>query len=62
MSKVLVYSEVHGDTVKSVALEILGKLAGQEVDVAVIGDLPEAGVKALAERVPPISIKSLVTD
>ena len=50
MSKVLVYSEVHGDTVKSVALEILGKLAGQEVDVAVVGDLPEAGVKALAQN------------
>ncbi len=50
MSKVLVYSEVHGDTVKSVALEILGKLAGQEIDVAVIGDLPDAGAKALAEH------------
>lgn len=50
MSKVLVYAEVHGDTVKSVALEILGKLAGQEIDVAVVGDLPDAGVKALAEH------------
>ncbi len=50
MSKVLVFTETTDDNVKSVTLEILGKLTGQEVDVACIGNLPEAGAKALAEH------------
>ena len=48
MSKVLVYTEAHDNSVKSVALEILGKLAGQEIEVAVIGNLGDEGVKDLA--------------
>lgn len=50
MAKVLVFTETQNDNVKTVTLEILGKLAGNEIDVACIGDLPEAGVKALAEH------------
>lgn len=50
MAKVLVFTETQNDNVKTVTLEILGKLAGNDIDVACIGDLPEAGVKALAEH------------
>lgn len=49
MSKVLVYSEVSKDKIKPVTLEILGKLQGQEIEVAVIGDLPEEQSKVLGE-------------
>ena len=49
MSNVLVYSEVSNDKIKPVTLEILGKLSGQNVDVAVIGDLSDDQVKVLAE-------------
>lgn len=48
MSKVLVFAEIHGDDVKSVAYEILGKLNGQSVDVAAIGTIPAAAAKKLA--------------
>jgi electron transfer flavoprotein alpha subunit len=50
MAKVLVFTETTGDNVKNVTLEILGKLAGNDIDVASIGDIPEAGVKALTEH------------
>lgn len=50
MAKILVFTETTKDNVKSVTLEILGKLAGQEVDVAVIGDLPADGMTALASH------------
>lgn len=49
MSKVLVFSEVSKDKIKPVTLEILGKLQGQEVEVAVIGDLGDDQVKVLGE-------------
>lgn len=49
MAKILVYTETSGDNVKSVTLEILGKLTGQTVEVACIGDLSAEGTKALAE-------------
>ncbi|MCR9205865.1 MAG: electron transfer flavoprotein subunit alpha/FixB family protein [Halobacteriovoraceae bacterium] len=49
MAKVLVFTETTNDNVKSVTLEILGKLTGNDIDVACIGELPEAGAKALAE-------------
>lgn len=49
MAKILVYSEVSHDKVKPVTLEILGKLAGQEVEVAVIGDLNDDQAKVLGE-------------
>lgn len=49
MSKVLVFSETNKGNVKPVTLEILGRIAGQEVEVAVIGDLGDDQVKVLAE-------------
>jgi electron transfer flavoprotein alpha subunit len=50
MAKILIFTESTSDNVKSVSLEILGRLGGHELHVASIGDLPEAGVKALAEN------------
>lgn len=50
MAKVLIFSETNKGNVKPVTLEILGKLAGQDVDVAVIGDLGDDQVKVLAEH------------
>ncbi|MBH47995.1 MAG: electron transfer flavoprotein subunit alpha [Halobacteriovorax sp.] len=50
MSKVLVFAEVQGDDVKSVAYEILGKLSGQSVDVAAIGSIPAAAAEKLAKH------------
>ncbi len=48
MAKVLVFTETTANSVKSVTLEILGKLSGQSIDVVAIGDVPEEGIKALA--------------
>ncbi|GAB4012022.1 MAG: electron transfer flavoprotein subunit alpha [Bdellovibrio sp.] len=45
MSKTLVFTEYSKDSVKSVTLEILGKLKGLKPDVVAIGDLP-ANAKA----------------
>ncbi len=50
MANVLVFSETNKGAVKPVTLEILGKLTGQSVDVAVIGDLADDQVKVLAEH------------
>lgn len=50
MANVLVFSETNKGNVKAVTLEILGKLAGQTVDVAVIGDLGDDQVKVLGEH------------
>ena len=47
MAKVLVFTENTADNVKSVSLEILGKLAGNEIEVVSIGDIPADGVSAL---------------
>ncbi len=49
MAKILVFTELHGDHAKSVSLEILGKLAGHQVDVAAIGSVPSAAVADLAK-------------
>lgn len=49
MAKVAVFTETQGDNVKSVTLEILGKLAGQEVDVISIGDVSDSGLAELAK-------------
>ncbi|MFG1500332.1 electron transfer flavoprotein subunit alpha/FixB family protein [Halobacteriovorax sp. XZX-3] len=46
MAKILVFSETSGETVKSVTFEILGKLAGHTVDVAIVGDM---GANATAD-------------
>lgn len=50
MAKVLVFTETTDNNVKSVTLEILGRLTGQEVDVACVGNIGDEGVKALAEH------------
>jgi electron transfer flavoprotein alpha subunit len=49
MAKVLVYTELNHGKVKNVTLEILGKLKGQTVDVAVIGDMDAAAVAECAK-------------
>lgn len=49
MANVLVFTELHDGHVKPVTLEILGKLAGQNCDVAVIGDIAADQVAALAK-------------
>lgn len=50
MANVLVFTELHDGHVKPVTLEILGKLAGQTADVAVIGDLSAEEVAKLAKH------------
>ncbi|OUR92896.1 electron transfer flavoprotein subunit alpha [Halobacteriovorax marinus] len=49
MAKVLVFTELTSDHVKSVTLEILGKLTGNDVDVAAIGQVPAGAVAELAK-------------
>ncbi|EQC43392.1 electron transfer flavoprotein subunit alpha/FixB family protein [Bacteriovorax sp. Seq25_V] len=49
MAKVLVFAEANGDTVKSVTFEILGKLAGHTVDVALVGNMGANAVSDLAK-------------
>lgn len=48
MAKILVFTEIAGDAVKNVTLEILGKLNGHTVDVAAIGLIPEGAMGDLA--------------
>lgn len=50
MANVLVFTELHDGHVKPVTLEILGKLAGQTADVAVIGDISADQVAVLAKH------------
>lgn len=50
MANVLVFTELHDGHVKPVTLEILGKLAGQTADVAVIGDIAADQVAELAKN------------
>lgn len=49
MANVLVFTELHNDKVKPVTFEILGKLAGNNSDVAVIGDISADQVAELAK-------------
>ncbi len=49
MAKILVFTELHGNHVKGVTLEILGKLAGHTVEVAAIGAVPAEAVADLAK-------------
>jgi electron transfer flavoprotein alpha subunit len=49
MSKILVFSELAGEHVKNVTMEILGKMNGLHADVAVVGDLPQAALDDLAK-------------
>ncbi len=48
MARILVFTESSATSVKNVTLEILGKLSGQSIEVASIGDIPADGMKALA--------------
>jgi len=50
MANVLVFTELHDGHVKPVTLEILGKLKGQNSDVAVIGDISAEQVAVLAKH------------
>lgn len=50
MSKTLVFTEYSKETVKSVTLEILGKLKGLKPDVVAIGDLPAHAKEDLAKH------------
>lgn len=50
MAKILVFTEKSGSEVKSVTLEILGKLEGHNIDVVSIGALEEAAVKQLSDH------------
>jgi electron transfer flavoprotein alpha subunit len=50
MANVLVFTELHDGKVKPVTLEILGKLAGNTADVAVMGDIAADQVAELAKH------------
>lgn len=50
MAKILVLTEITGDTVKSVTFEILGKIEGHTTDVAAIGQIPAGAVAELAKN------------
>lgn len=49
MANILIFSETNNGKIKPVTLEILGKVAGQNAEVAIIGDLDAEQVKVLAE-------------
>ncbi|MCB9093197.1 MAG: hypothetical protein H6620_11620, partial [Halobacteriovoraceae bacterium] len=49
MANVLVFAEVHNGKIKPVTFEILGKLSGQNIDVAFIGDCDADQVQELAK-------------
>lgn len=49
MAKILVFAELHGNHVKGVTLEILGKLAGHTVEVAALGTIPGEATADLAK-------------
>ena len=50
MAKTLIYAELTKDNVKSVALEILGRLSGKSAHVVVIGKLSSDGLSALKQN------------
>ena len=49
MAKILVLTETSGNNVKPVTLEILGKLNGQDIEVASLGELSGEAVEQLAK-------------
>jgi len=49
MAKILVYSELSGEHVKTVTMEILGKLSGHQTDVAIIGSISPTASADLAK-------------
>ncbi|MBT4792614.1 MAG: electron transfer flavoprotein subunit alpha/FixB family protein [Halobacteriovoraceae bacterium] len=50
MANILIFSELNKGSIKPVTLEILGKLNGQNAEIAVFGDLADEQVKVLAEN------------
>jgi len=49
MAKILVFTELHGQHVKGVTLEILGKLSGHTVEVAAVGTVAAEAIAELAK-------------
>lgn len=49
MANILIFAETSGDSVKSVTFEILGKLTGHNVEVAIVGNLGSAATSDLAK-------------
>ena len=49
MAKILVLTETSGNNVKPVTLEILGKLSGQDIEVASLGALSSEAIEQLAK-------------
>jgi len=49
MAKILVLAEQSAETVKAVSFEILGKLNGHDVDVAIVGETTDNAVAELAK-------------
>ena len=49
MAKILVLTETSGNNVKPVTLEILGKLNGQDIEVASLGELSSEAIEQLAK-------------
>ena len=49
MAKILVLTETSGNNVKPVTLEILGKLSGQDIEVASLGELSSEAIEQLAK-------------
>ncbi|MBG07606.1 MAG: electron transfer flavoprotein subunit alpha [Halobacteriovoraceae bacterium] len=50
MAKILVLTETSGNNVKPVTLEILGKLNGQDIEVASLGELSSEAIEQLAKH------------
>lgn len=49
MANILIFAEASGDSVKSVTFEILGKLAGHNVEVAIVGNMGSTATADLAK-------------
>lgn len=49
MAKILVFTELNNNKIKSVTLEILGKLNGHTIEVATIGNIPAEALSELAK-------------
>ena len=50
MAKILVITETSGNSPKPVTLEILGKLSGQNIEVASLGELNSEAIEKLAKH------------
>lgn len=61
MAKILVFAEITGENIKSVTLEILGKLSGHTLDVATIGSVSDE-IKANLTKYGANNIHSIKGD